>query len=96
MPKPFPRGSYVFVDDVVLGNVGRIYGALHNVFSSHCSLVDNLHQVNEVLLVFEATNKFGVVWGTKRRGKVKQRKKRGEKEQRKSRERAEKVRSSRK
>lgn len=52
----------VLVYEVVLRNILWIYGTGHNQLSSKCSSQDHLHQVNKILLGFEAANKLGVVW----------------------------------
>ena len=54
--------SNVLVYEVVLRNILWIYRACHNQLSSQCSSQDHLHQVNKILLGFEAANKLGVVW----------------------------------
>lgn len=50
------------VEEIIFGNILRIYGTLDNHFPPHGSSVDHFNQVHEILLGFEAANELGVIW----------------------------------
>lgn len=54
------------VEEVVLGNILRIYGTLHDHLPSHGSSVYYLDQIHEILLRLETAHKFGVIRGATR------------------------------
>lgn len=49
------------VEEIVFGNILRIYWTLDNHLPSHGSSVDDLDQIHEILLGFKTANKLGVI-----------------------------------
>lgn len=54
------------VEEIIFGNILRIYGTLDDHFPPHGSSVDHFNQVHEILLGFEAANELGVIWRAER------------------------------
>ena len=58
------------IEEIIFGNIPRVYGTLNNHLSPHGSSVYDFNQIHEILLCLKTANKFGVIWGAER-GKVK-------------------------
>lgn len=58
------------VEEIIFGNILRIYGTLDNHLPPHGSSIYDLNQVHEILLGFETTNKLGVIWRSERKKKT--------------------------
>lgn len=59
------------VEEIIFGNILRIYGTLDNHLAPHGSSVYDLDQIHEILLGFEAADKLGVIWWPERKKKRK-------------------------
>ena len=54
------------VEEIIFGNILRVYGTLDNHFPAHGSSIYDLDQIHEILLGLEAANKLGVIWRAER------------------------------
>lgn len=59
------------VEKIIFRNVIGINRTSHNELAPHCSTVDHFDQIYKVLLCFEASYKFGVIWRPKYKHKTK-------------------------
>lgn len=51
------------IEEIVFGNIPRVYGTLNNHLSSHGTSVNDFNQIHEILLCLKTANKLGVIWG---------------------------------
>lgn len=51
------------VEEIIFGNILRIYGTLDDHLPAHGSSVYDLDQIHEILFGLEAADKLGVIWG---------------------------------
>lgn len=56
--------SYVFINEVVFGDVPRIQRARHHQLSLHGSAKNHFHHIHEILFLLEATDELGVIWSS--------------------------------
>lgn len=58
------------VEEIIFGNILRIYGTLDNHLPTHGSSVYDFNQIHEILFGLEAADKLGVIWGAERENRV--------------------------